>query len=152
MTFPKTLKKLRIERGWTQSKLAKKIGVPKQTISALENNYYCPSKKVLKNLAEAFGVQVEQLGKIKNHRNKYNYLKKKKREGRKIQIEALELKEKKCLNQRCLLNCNCLCQSVIVTNNVAGCKSENLITEKDEDKKFFIDFYKRIPGNKVSSL
>ena len=104
MTFPKTLKKLRIERGWTQSKLAKKIGVPKQTISALENNYYCPSKKVLKNLAEAFGVQVEQLGKIKNHRNKYNYLKKKKREGREIQIAALELKEKKCLNQRCLLN------------------------------------------------
>ena len=152
MTFSETLKKLRIERGWTQLKLAEITGIQKQIISALELEYYPPSQRNLKSLSAAFNVSIEELGEIKNKRNKYNDLRKKKREKRKIQIAALELKEKKCLNQRCMLNCNCLCQSVIVTNNVAGCKSENLITEEDEGKKFFLDFYKIRPGNKVSSL
>lgn len=142
MTFPETIKKLRIEKGWTQSKLAKLAGVKKQRISALELEYYPPSKRDLSKLSKVFNVSIEELGEVKNHRNKYNDLRREKKKVRQIQIAELELKEKKCLNQRCMLNCNCLCQSIQVTNGIAGCKSENLIT-KEEDKKYFINLQAR---------
>ncbi|WP_341875939.1 helix-turn-helix transcriptional regulator [Defluviitalea saccharophila] len=42
--FTKNLKYLRQSAGWTQEELAKKVGVTRQTITAIENNNKTPSR------------------------------------------------------------------------------------------------------------
>ncbi|MDX8402516.1 MAG: helix-turn-helix transcriptional regulator, partial [Mariprofundaceae bacterium] len=62
MTFGERLKKERNERGLTQSALAKKAGVTKATISALELGYSKQaSAEVLLKLSRALGVNPEWL-------------------------------------------------------------------------------------------
>ncbi|MBL7770246.1 MAG: helix-turn-helix transcriptional regulator [Flavipsychrobacter sp.] len=55
---------LKVERaihGLTQEDLAKKIGVSRQTINAMEANKYVPSTVLALRLAKVFGKQVEDL-------------------------------------------------------------------------------------------
>ncbi|MCG7753636.1 helix-turn-helix transcriptional regulator [Flavihumibacter cheonanensis] len=55
---------LKVERaihGLTQEDLAKKIGVSRQTINAMEANKYVPSTVLALRLARVFGKQVEDL-------------------------------------------------------------------------------------------
>ncbi|MCF1716134.1 helix-turn-helix transcriptional regulator [Flavihumibacter sp. RY-1] len=55
---------LKVERaihGFTQEDLAKKIGVSRQTINAMEANKYVPSTVLALRLAKVFGKQVEDL-------------------------------------------------------------------------------------------
>jgi putative transcriptional regulator len=54
------IKKLREERGMTQGKLAQKMGVIRQTISAIENGNN-PSVELLKRLATYFGVTTDEV-------------------------------------------------------------------------------------------
>lgn len=55
---------LRIERAvlrLTQDELARRIGVSRQTINAMEANKYVPSTVLALKLARVFGKPVEQL-------------------------------------------------------------------------------------------
>lgn len=49
------IKELRKEKGWSQEELAKKIGVTRQTIAALENQRYSPSILIAYNLTRLLG-------------------------------------------------------------------------------------------------
>ncbi len=56
------IRKLRFDNGeMTQEKLAKRVGVTRQTIIALEANRYVPSLLLALKLSEVFGVSVEEI-------------------------------------------------------------------------------------------
>ena len=48
-------------RGWTQADLAKACGVSRQTIVSIEKQRYDPSLPLAFQLAEAFGLRVDEL-------------------------------------------------------------------------------------------
>jgi len=45
----------------TQSELAEKVGVTRQTVYAIEKNKYSPSLEVAFKIAEVFGVPLEEV-------------------------------------------------------------------------------------------
>lgn len=55
------IKVLRAEQGLTQEELAEAVGVTRQTILAIEKNKYSPSLQLAFDLAEVFGVGLEQV-------------------------------------------------------------------------------------------
>lgn len=55
------LKKLRIERGMTQTQLAQRIGVTKSTISGYELELRKPTYDILRKIAQLFGVTTDYL-------------------------------------------------------------------------------------------
>ncbi|MBU7577483.1 MAG: helix-turn-helix transcriptional regulator [Flavihumibacter sp.] len=61
MQMKNNLKVERAIHGLTQEDLAKKIGVSRQTINAMEANKYVPSTVLALRLAKVFGKQVEDL-------------------------------------------------------------------------------------------
>ncbi|WP_067466008.1 helix-turn-helix transcriptional regulator [Actinomadura macra] len=52
---------LRAERGWTQADLAKRTGVSRQTINAIETGKFDPSLPVAFRLAKLFDLRIEEL-------------------------------------------------------------------------------------------
>jgi len=61
MSFNKNIKKLRMEKGWTQVQLSQKLGVTAKTISFYETGDREPSREMLIKLAEIFNVSVDKL-------------------------------------------------------------------------------------------
>jgi putative transcriptional regulator len=60
--FTNRLRKMRFEHGEiTQEDLAKRVGVTRQTIIALEANRYVPSLLLAARLARAFQIPIEEL-------------------------------------------------------------------------------------------
>lgn len=57
----KNIKKLRTEKTMTQSELAEKINVSRQTVSSWENDRTQPDIGMLELLAEAFGTGIEEI-------------------------------------------------------------------------------------------
>ena len=57
----KNIKKLRAEQNLTQDALAEKIHVTRQAISSWENDKTKPDIEALESLAQAFGVDIEEL-------------------------------------------------------------------------------------------
>ena len=55
------IRQLRLERGLTQAKLAEKIGVSDKAVSKWERGFGCPDVSLLTALAEALGVNLEEL-------------------------------------------------------------------------------------------
>ena len=56
------VRQLRFATGeMTQQDLAKRIGVTRQTVIAIENNKYSPSLEVAFLIAEVFGVPLEEV-------------------------------------------------------------------------------------------
>ena len=55
------LRTLRAERGWSQSELADRVGVSRQTIHAIESGKYDPSLPLAFKLAEVFDLLIEEL-------------------------------------------------------------------------------------------
>ena len=55
------LKELRAERGWSQVDLAARLNVSRQTVNAIENGRYDPSLPLAFDIAELFGLPIEQL-------------------------------------------------------------------------------------------
>ena len=51
----------RAERSLSQDQLAQKVGVTRQTISAIETGLYCPSALLAFRLAETLGKRVDDL-------------------------------------------------------------------------------------------
>lgn len=52
---------LRAERGWTQEELAKRLGVSRQTINAIEKGRYDPSLPLAFKMGALFGVTIEEI-------------------------------------------------------------------------------------------
>lgn len=59
--FSDMLKRLRLERGWTQQELADKAKLAKSTISMLEKGERKPSFEVLETMADVFNVDLNTL-------------------------------------------------------------------------------------------
>lgn len=56
-----TLKVLRAERDWSQSDLADRLGVSRQTVNALETGKYDPSLPLAFKLARLFARPIEEI-------------------------------------------------------------------------------------------
>ena len=61
MEFGATLAKLREGRGWSQAKLAEKVGVPPETVAAWESGQEFPAQEQLLALAVALKVKIGRL-------------------------------------------------------------------------------------------
>ena len=48
-------------RGWSQGELARRLGVSRQTINAVETDKYDPSLPLALRMAKLFAVSVDQL-------------------------------------------------------------------------------------------
>lgn len=57
----KRIRKLRLERRWSQQHLASLIDVEQAYISAIERADYGPSVRRIAELAEAFGISLSEL-------------------------------------------------------------------------------------------
>ena len=55
------LKALRAERDWTQSDLADRVNVSRQTINAIEKGKFDPSLPVAFRIAKIFDLTIEQV-------------------------------------------------------------------------------------------
>ncbi|WP_312025069.1 helix-turn-helix transcriptional regulator [Sphingomicrobium aestuariivivum] len=55
------LKVLRAERDWSQSDLADKLGVSRQSVNAIETGKYDPSLPLAFTIAEVFDLAIEQI-------------------------------------------------------------------------------------------
>ena len=64
-TVSNTVHKLRKNKGLTQEELAKKAGVTRQTIIALEKGNYVPSVLLSIKLSKVFKTRVEDLFRLK---------------------------------------------------------------------------------------
>lgn len=58
------IKEHRDEKGMTQSDLAKRVGVRRETIGNLENGRYNPSLVLAWHIAKVFGVKIEDIFEI----------------------------------------------------------------------------------------
>jgi ribosome-binding protein aMBF1 (putative translation factor) len=55
------IRQLRTERGWTQTELAEKAGLPQPHVCRIERAEYTATYKTLEKIAKAFGVEIEQI-------------------------------------------------------------------------------------------
>lgn len=55
------VKDRREAQGWSQGELARRLGVSRQTVNAVETNKYDPSLPLALRMAVLFAVPVEQL-------------------------------------------------------------------------------------------
>ena len=56
-----SVKEHRTGRGWSQGELARRLGVSRQTINAVETDKYDPSLPLALRMARVFGLPVEAL-------------------------------------------------------------------------------------------
>ena len=52
---------LRAERGWSQTELAERLGVSRQTVNAVETERYEPSLSLAFKIARLFGKRIETI-------------------------------------------------------------------------------------------
>lgn len=55
------LKALRIEKGWSQSELAARLSVSRQTVNAIENERYDPSLPLAFAIARVLERRIEEI-------------------------------------------------------------------------------------------
>ncbi|RZV52488.1 MAG: transcriptional regulator, partial [Sphingomonadaceae bacterium] len=55
------LKVLRAERDWSQSDLADRLGVSRQSVNAIETGKYDPSLPLAFTIAEVFEMPIEEI-------------------------------------------------------------------------------------------
>ena len=55
------VKERREERGWSQGELARRLGVSRQTVNAVETDKYDPSLPLALRMGKLFAVPVDQL-------------------------------------------------------------------------------------------
>ena len=55
------VKAFREDNGWSQGELARRLGVSRQTVNAVETDKYDPSLPLALRMAKLFGVPVDQL-------------------------------------------------------------------------------------------
>jgi transcriptional regulator with XRE-family HTH domain len=57
----RSLLELRIRKGWSQGDLGREAGVRADTVSSIERGRHDPRPSTLRKLADALGVEVEDL-------------------------------------------------------------------------------------------
>ncbi len=55
------LRDMRTDRGWSQAELAKRLGVSRQTVNAIETGRYDPSLPLAFRLADIFDMAIEEI-------------------------------------------------------------------------------------------
>ncbi len=55
------LRELRAQRGWSQTELAERLRVSRQTINAIENERYDPSLPLAFDIAKVFQMPIEAI-------------------------------------------------------------------------------------------
>lgn len=55
------VRQLRAERGWSQSDLAERVGVSRQTVNAIEAGRYNPSLPLAFQISAAFMLPIEKI-------------------------------------------------------------------------------------------
>jgi putative transcriptional regulator len=55
------LRLLRAERNWSQSDLAERLGVSRQSVNAIETGRYDPSLPLAFSIADVFGLTIEAI-------------------------------------------------------------------------------------------
>jgi putative transcriptional regulator len=55
------MRALRVEHGWSQAELARRLSVSRQTVNAIENARYCPSLPLAFTVARLFQRPIEEL-------------------------------------------------------------------------------------------
>lgn len=55
------LKVLRAERGWSQSDLAERLAISRQSVNAIETGRYDPSLPLAFRIADVFGQPIEAI-------------------------------------------------------------------------------------------
>jgi len=55
------LRVLRAEHAWSQAEVAKRLGVSRQTVNAVENGKYDPSLPLAFGIARLFGRRIEEI-------------------------------------------------------------------------------------------
>jgi putative transcriptional regulator len=55
------LRVLRAEHGWSQTDLAERLGVSRQSVNAIETGRYDPSLPLAFRIAELFGMRIEEV-------------------------------------------------------------------------------------------
>ena len=55
------LRVLRAEKDWSQAELASRLGVSRQTVNAVETGKYNPSLPLAFQIANVFGVRIEDI-------------------------------------------------------------------------------------------
>ena len=61
MKISEKIKKLREDKGWSQTQLAKKLNMQSQNISRYERGLFIPSTETLTKFAKIFGVSTDYL-------------------------------------------------------------------------------------------
>jgi transcriptional regulator with XRE-family HTH domain len=61
MKISEKIRKLRKEKGWSQTQLAHKLGIHPQNVSRYERGPITPSTEAISKFAEVFGVSVDYL-------------------------------------------------------------------------------------------
>ena len=61
MSMENRVKHFRESLGWSQGELARRIGVSRQTINAVETDKYDPSLPLALRMAKLFAVPVDQI-------------------------------------------------------------------------------------------
>jgi putative transcriptional regulator len=60
-TLQNRVKELRMERGWTQERLAEAVGVSRQSINSIERGRYVPSLMLALLFARVFGCSTDEI-------------------------------------------------------------------------------------------
>lgn len=55
------VKAVRTARGWSQSELAERLQVSRQTVNSIENGRYDPSLPLAFAIARTFGLTIEEI-------------------------------------------------------------------------------------------
>jgi putative transcriptional regulator len=55
------IRSMRTEREWSQEDLARKLGVSRQTVNAIENDKYDPMLPLAYRIAKIFGKRIEDV-------------------------------------------------------------------------------------------
>ena len=108
------LKKLRQERKLSIVGLANITGVNRSVISNIENKQCKSTSESIKKLAKYFGV---------------------KKPSDLVENVVNVIQDKSCLNQRCLLNKKCYCQSDQVIKG-AYCQNEKTVSDQQKAVSF----------------
>lgn len=63
-TIRNRVKELRLDRGWTQQRLADAVGVSRQSINSIERDRYVPSLELALTFARIFAIATDAIFKL----------------------------------------------------------------------------------------
>ena len=113
MTLGEKIYKLRNDKGFSQSDLAEKLSVSRQSVSKWENNSAVPELEKLIKLAEVFNITLDEL--VRNQQ-KENIGDKQKSDYVKIP----SIQTRKIVGTILLCTAVCVCLLLMVTNGISG--------------------------------